>query len=640
MSSVIICQVCTEKINKSTRSIVKCKCNYICCKSCAKTYLLSSSKNAHCMNCKIEWHREFMVINFDKNFINKTYKIHRENVLFEREIALLPSTQPQVELIKKTREYENRIQFLRTETRQIYAQLMDETNNKVLSDQMFEYEKEINYLENELYDLKINGVDKKIVREFIRQCPNNNCRGFLSKNLYCELCHIHACSSCREIKNENHICNPDTLETIKLMQKDTKPCPKCATMIFKIEGCFAKDTPVLLWNGTTKMSQNICIGDTLIGDDGNPRKVLNLMNGQDDMYEIIQNNGMKYIVNSEHTMVFKYTGDKHILNGISIDSCNIVEIKVKNYLEIKNDYILNNLLGYKRINSSNDILTTHIKINYIGKDNYYGWSVDGNKRFLLQDFTVVRNCDQMYCLQCHTAFSWKTLQIETGTIHNPHYFEWIRSQNNGQIPRNPLDIPCGQEVDVHFTIGLYRTLDMYNSKLSLKIYEICEKIIHIREVDKRKYYVNPQDINLDLRIEYMLNDIDQQKFKVNLQKREKKNNKKIEIHNIIDMFVMCLTDIMYRLNEDIQKIDKILSNIIKIIKQEYSIKITKLNILSNTSLSKILKQNEIPTDIVSHIEKYISEINHLKTYTNQQFEKIADIYHCKKLQYNNDFRLV
>ena len=68
MSGIINCQVCTEKINKSTRSFVQCKCEYTCCKSCAKMYLLSCSKNPHCMNCKVEWNREFMVINFDKNF--------------------------------------------------------------------------------------------------------------------------------------------------------------------------------------------------------------------------------------------------------------------------------------------------------------------------------------------------------------------------------------------------------------------------------------------------------------------------------------------------------------------------------------------------------------------------------------------
>jgi len=51
-------------------------------------------------------------------------------------------------------------------------------------------------------------------------------------------------------------------------------------------------------------------------------------------------------------------------------------------------------------------------------------------------------CNQMWCTNCNTAFSWRTGKRINGVIHNPHFFEWQR-QNNGAVARTPGDIPCG-----------------------------------------------------------------------------------------------------------------------------------------------------------------------------------------------------
>jgi len=63
----------------------------------------------------------------------------------------------------------------------------------------------------------------------------------------------------------------------------------------------------------------------------------------------------------------------------------------------------------------------------------------------------IDGCDQMYCIQCDTAFSWKTGNIETGKIHNPHYYEKLR--NSGLvIPREPGDNPnCDEPAQLNMT---------------------------------------------------------------------------------------------------------------------------------------------------------------------------------------------
>ena len=51
-------------------------------------------------------------------------------------------------------------------------------------------------------------------------------------------------------------------------------------------------------------------------------------------------------------------------------------------------------------------------------------------------------CDQMWCPTCKVAFSWRTGEIETGYIHNPHYFQYLRATKQ-EINRAPGDEPGG-----------------------------------------------------------------------------------------------------------------------------------------------------------------------------------------------------
>ena len=51
--------------------------------------------------------------------------------------------------------------------------------------------------------------------------------------------------------------------------------------------------------------------------------------------------------------------------------------------------------------------------------------------------TKIDGCDQMWCPECHVAFSWVHGTIEKGHIHNPHYFQHLRNASaTGEIPRD------------------------------------------------------------------------------------------------------------------------------------------------------------------------------------------------------------
>lgn len=94
--------------------------------------------------------------------------------------------------------------------------------------------------------------------------------------------------------------------------KDTQATKKIFGLKKRIRavcgGCLSKGTPVLMYDLTTKPVEDVCVGDTLIGPDSKPRKVLSLYRGKSQMYEVEQLKGDNYTVNDKHILVFEDQG--------------------------------------------------------------------------------------------------------------------------------------------------------------------------------------------------------------------------------------------------------------------------------------------------------------------------------------------
>jgi len=72
--------------------------------------------------------------------------------------------------------------------------------------------------------------------------------------------------------------------------------------------CLAKDTGVLMYDGTIKMVQDIVVGDVLMGDDSTPRNVLSLASGEEELFKITPTKGKPYTVNKSHILTLKFSG--------------------------------------------------------------------------------------------------------------------------------------------------------------------------------------------------------------------------------------------------------------------------------------------------------------------------------------------
>ena len=188
----------------------------------------------------------------------------------------------------------------------------------------------------------------------------------------------------------------------------------------------------------------------------------------------------------------------------------------------------------------------------------------------------IEGCAQMWCTQCHTAFDWRTGHIETGRIHNPHYFEFKkRTREHG-------DIPCGGR-------PTYRELK--EAGASKEILDVAVELYRIdRELVYRFGYL--YDDNLHLRMKYMLKDFTCDEFKKELQRRDKYNAKMRDIHDIYRMFLDTVGDILrqYMLNmsaedmymRDMNELTDYTNTIIEKIRKRYVSRVPH-NIILDTS---------------------------------------------------------
>ncbi len=88
------------------------------------------------------------------------------------------------------------------------------------------------------YQLQLDEtVEIKEKHEFIMNCQVGGCKGYLSTKYKCGLCEKTTCSTCLTIKEHGHECKEDDVSTVRLIRKETKPCPKCSARISKIDGC-------------------------------------------------------------------------------------------------------------------------------------------------------------------------------------------------------------------------------------------------------------------------------------------------------------------------------------------------------------------------------------------------------------------
>jgi hypothetical protein len=125
-------------------------------------------------------------------------------------------------------------------------------------------------------------------------------------------------------------------------------------------------------------------------------------------------------------------------------------------------------------------------------------------------------------------------------------------RTNGGLPRAVGDVVCGGVPHTsHIDTARHRIT--YNLQQRSGLLTIHRMHGHIQHVVMHRYRADGVADNRELRIKYMMDVITEAEFKKKLQQKEKAENKKREIRDVLDLYQTVTLDIMQKVAQDPDK---------------------------------------------------------------------------------------
>lgn len=536
------CPICCESYNKTTRIAVPCEhstvCEFVACKACVKKYLLDTTSDPSCMDCSNAWSDSFLILRLTKSFISKEYAEHRKELLIQQQISRLPESMAEAEIYKRISVISHSIDGIKTQI------LINKKNTVILQHEYKEFPKNnhplLTVYKRQNLDPQYLLLLKYVSLEVTISYFNDYNQAHLikeKKSLVDRKAVLLA-----EYKNTYSMEMPDIQKELYVFTEYNLKLAKIQTQI--------KDnlnTQQLLKNTIRVLNHDIAL----------------IRNGEQADRED-KKEARKFIMPCPNGECRGYLSTQYKCEMCNYHTCSkcfeLIGVSKDQPHECKQENI-----------DSADFIRKQSK----------PCPCCGTR------ISKVDGCDQMWCTQCHKAFSWRSGTLVTGTVHNPHFYQFQRQTTGGVAPRNPGDVVCGGLCDWQ---QLVRFLKGKNVDTTI-ITQLIE--IHRIQGHFNQWYVNPLRNKVregenyqHERVRYIVKEISLKKLGSLVIAKDKARKNNNAILHVCELFTTVAID-MFR-------------------------------VISESPLSG--------NEFIDLINQQISEYRQIREYCNDEFKKIGMLY--------------
>lgn len=280
----------------------------------------------------------------------------------------------------------------------------------------------------------------------------------------------------KELKN-NIVTSVEGFLKAEKIYKENKIPWRRGILLYGRAGCHAKGTEILMYDGSIKLVEDVIVGDLLMGPDSQPREVMKLVRGNEEMYEIFPAKGKSFIVNKNHQLSLINMG--FFLQGTKI-TVSVEDLYTNNnYGEDEGALSLRNLNLYF-LNGKT------IKINDIrktGLGDYYGFTLDKDHLYCTGDQMVHHNCGKSSLIKTIISnYNFKPVAVSSSSHTNDdtvtEAFEYAQEQAPGLLFFEDLDTLLGRQVNLSHFLNL---MDGINSKSGILVIATANDISKLAE---------------------------------------------------------------------------------------------------------------------------------------------------------------